>query len=110
MLAKWKAVVLIVLLKACLCGCAPKGLCKCEPKEMFSCIDRHCFVADWTNHYSCISCCRNGACGQAYPAVEYPMLVLGEQSGVDAATETPVPVDEPVGGIGDAAESNSNDR
>lgn len=50
----------------------------CAPKETFSWIDRNCFVADWTNHRSCLSCCRNGPCGQVYPNVEYPMLVLGD--------------------------------
>ncbi len=49
----------------------------CAPKETFSWIDRNCFVADWTNHHSCLSCCRNGPCGQVYPNVQYPMLVLG---------------------------------
>jgi hypothetical protein len=51
----------------------------CAPKEMFSWIDRNCFVADWTNHHSCLSCCHNGGCGQVYSNVEYPMLELGDK-------------------------------
>jgi hypothetical protein len=33
----------------------------CSHNELFSCIDRHCFIADWTNHHSCVSCCRHGS-------------------------------------------------
>jgi hypothetical protein len=58
----------------------------CAPKEMFSWIDRNCFVADWTNHHSCLSCCGKG-CGQVYPKVEYPMLVLGNQPPIEAGEE-----------------------
>jgi hypothetical protein len=50
----------------------------CAPKELFSCIDRHCFVADWTNHYSCVSCCCHGNC-QPPPQPELPMVELGNQ-------------------------------
>lgn len=66
------------------------GFAGCAPKESFSWIDRHCFVADWTNHYSCLSCCRNGPCGQAYPSVEYPMLVLGDEPAAESAAAPPV--------------------
>lgn len=64
----------------------------CAPKELFSWVDRNCYVADWTNHYSCVSCCRNGGCQQQYPQVEYEMLVLGNQgaaepSGVEQPAE-----------------------
>src|SRR3954468_7135437 len=30
--------------------------CNCPPKDLFSCIDRNCFVADWMNEHSCLSC------------------------------------------------------
>ena len=61
-------------------GCAHWG---CEPKELFSWIDRNCFVADWTNHHSCVSCCcgKNGCSHR--PVSEYPMLVLGNQENVE---------------------------
>jgi hypothetical protein len=65
----------------------------CAPKEMFSWIDRNCFVADWTNHHSCLSCCGKG-CGQAYPNVEYPMLVLGNQPDLEGETPAELPGDE----------------
>lgn len=79
-----KAVVLAVALTSCLGGCAPK--------EMFSWIDRNCFVADWTNHHSCLSCCRNGGCQQCGPMVEYEMLVLGDQAvaAPETAAEEPI--------------------
>jgi hypothetical protein len=59
------------------------GFVGCAPRESFSWIDRHCFVADWTNHHSCVSCC-HGNCKQAHPMVEYPMLVLGNQPAAEA--------------------------
>lgn len=62
----------------------------CAPKETFSWIDRNCFVADWTNHHSCVSCCRNGGCQQAYPMVEHEMLVLGNQPTSQVAAEAPI--------------------
>lgn len=41
--------LLSLLLLAGLAGC--RG-----PTELFSFIDRNCFVADWTNDHSCVSC------------------------------------------------------
>jgi hypothetical protein len=33
------------------------GLCGCRgPTELFSWVDRNCFIADWTNDHSCLSC------------------------------------------------------
>lgn len=50
--------LLSLLLFASLLGC--RG-----PTELFSFVDRHCFVADWMNDHSCLSCryCRNN-CSQ----------------------------------------------
>ncbi|MCC7476334.1 MAG: hypothetical protein IT425_13145 [Pirellulales bacterium] len=44
----------------------------CAPTELFSSIDRHCFVADWMNDHSCLSCrsCANHACGPTLPIHE----------------------------------------
>ena len=58
----------------------------CAPKELFSCVDRHCFVADWTNHHSCLSCCQNGGCGQRY-VTGGEMLVLGDVAPADSDVE-----------------------
>jgi hypothetical protein len=44
-----KSLTLAVLLLVSLCGC--RG-----PTELFSWVDRHCFIADWTNDHSCLSC------------------------------------------------------
>jgi hypothetical protein len=66
------------------------GFVGCAPRESFSWIDRHCFVADWTNHHSCVSCCRNGGCQQSYPMVEHEMLVLGNQPTTQTADEAPI--------------------
>jgi hypothetical protein len=56
MIVKLKRLVLLGMFAACLAGCAPK--------ELFSCCDRHCFLADWTNHHSCVSCCPQNNCCQ----------------------------------------------
>jgi hypothetical protein len=91
MLAKSRFAALALSLGFTCAGC-------CAPKEMFSFIDRNCFVADWTNHHSCLSCCGKG-CGQVYPNVEYPMLVLGNPPPVDDVEEAAPPVEtdeEPV--------------
>ncbi len=45
----FKLPMLVVLVLAGLAGC--RG-----PTELFSFIDRHCFVADWMNDHSCVSC------------------------------------------------------
>jgi hypothetical protein len=37
------------------------GVCGCSHNEMFSALDRHCYLADWTNHHSCLSCCPPGS-------------------------------------------------
>jgi hypothetical protein len=81
-----KTISFAVLLTTCVVGCAPR--------DSFSWIDRHCFVADWTNHYSCLSCCRNGSCQQAMPNVQYEMLVLGDQP-TAKARETTAPAASP---------------
>lgn len=62
------------------------GVCGCAPSELFSSIDRHCFLADWTNHQSCVSCCccKNGSCRRPAPVV-HPMLVLGDPATTNTA-------------------------
>ena len=71
----WLRLVLLLLLAVSITGCSPRG--GCSPKDLFSWIDRNCFVADWTNHHSCMSCCncKNGSCCKpallAYPMVEF---------------------------------------
>ena len=50
---KLKLVLLLILCVLVVSGCS-----HCE---LFSCIDRRCFIADWTNHHSCLSCCRYGS-------------------------------------------------
>jgi len=40
------------------------GLAGCRgPTELFSFIDRNCFVADWCNDHSCVSCRYAANCG-----------------------------------------------
>jgi hypothetical protein len=67
MTGRIKLASLALLLFAGLGGC--RG-----PTELFSSLDRHCFVADWTNDRSCVSCqhCAN-RCSQ-------PTLPLHERS------------------------------
>jgi hypothetical protein len=100
--ARLRAIGLCVSLASCFAGCAPK--------ELFSAIDRNCFVADWTNHYSCVSCCRNGSCGQAYPQVEYETLVLGDEPSVATSTASPVELDETSDAIRDAFDTGGEQR
>jgi hypothetical protein len=66
----------IVLLLVSLAGCWP-------PKETFSFIDRNCFVADWTNDHSCLSCrrCANNQPPDARPPGP-PILAPGIASAV----------------------------
>jgi hypothetical protein len=52
MIVRLKSMTLAMLVSLTLSGCH----CWCPPKEWFSSIDRYCFVADWTNDYSCTSC------------------------------------------------------
>jgi hypothetical protein len=62
----------------------------CAPNELFSAIDRHCFVADWTNHHSCISCCdcKHGSCQHpGHPPM--PMLQLGDSDNEPRAQRGP---------------------
>jgi hypothetical protein len=33
----------------------------CAPNDLFWRLDR-CYLADWTNHQSCLSCCDDGNC------------------------------------------------
>jgi hypothetical protein len=56
MITTFKSILLVVLVSLWLSGCSHN--------ELFSCIDRHCFIADWTNHYSCVSCCGHGSGSQ----------------------------------------------
>ena len=63
------------------------GLAGCAPKETFSWIDRNCFVADWTNHHSCISCCTHGNCQHVQHPGQYPMLELGNQPADDVQAD-----------------------
>jgi hypothetical protein len=49
MFKRFKSLTLAMLLVAGLCGC--RG-----PTELFSWVDRNCFIADWTNDHSCLSC------------------------------------------------------
>ncbi len=85
MSARLFAFILLLPLASGVCGCAPSG---CAPSELFSCIDRNCYVADWTNHHSCVSCCccKHGSCCRP-PQPSLPMLELGEHSAVDAASK-----------------------
>jgi hypothetical protein len=40
------------------------GFSGCVHNEMFSCLD-YCYLADWTNHHSHISCCcKDDSCQQ----------------------------------------------
>jgi hypothetical protein len=80
--SKLKVAALVVSFSLTFAGCAPR--------ESFSWIDRNCFVADWTNHHSCLSCCCDGNCRQAHPMVEHEMLVLGNQPTTEAAAEAPI--------------------
>jgi len=68
----------------------------CAPRESFSWIDRNCFVADWTNHHSCLSCCCSGNCQQSPPPGGYEMLVLGDQPTVEDADDDSL---EPAEGV-----------
>lgn len=52
MSGKLKYLVLVMLLSVGVFGCCHD----CPPKHLFSCIDRNCFVADWMNDHSCLSC------------------------------------------------------
>jgi hypothetical protein len=54
MLVRLKFLVLAGLLSVTLTGCA--GI------DLFSCCDRYCYLADWTNHHSCLSCCPHTGC------------------------------------------------
>jgi len=49
MFERFTSLTLAVLLFAALSGC--RG-----PTELFSWVDRNCFIADWTNDHSCLSC------------------------------------------------------
>jgi hypothetical protein len=40
---------------------APLGFSGCVHNEMFSCLD-YCYLADWTNQQSPLSCCPDGDC------------------------------------------------
>jgi hypothetical protein len=43
------------------------GISGCRSTDPFACLDQ-CFLADWTNHWSCASCCQH--CGE--PPEEQP--------------------------------------
>jgi hypothetical protein len=63
------------------------GLAGCRgPTELFSFIDRHCFVADWMNDHSCVSCryAANCASQPTLPDVPRPL-------DLSTATATPPP-------------------
>jgi hypothetical protein len=79
----------------------------CAPRESFSWIDRNCFVADWTNHHSCLSCCCDGNCQHAPPPGGYEMLVLGNPATTeDESEESQEPQHdshEPAAGLRDSA-------
>jgi hypothetical protein len=52
------------------------GLGGCRgPTGLFSCLDRHCFVADWMNDHSCVSCryCANSGSQATLPLDEQPL-------------------------------------
>jgi hypothetical protein len=51
MIVKLRLIALLALGSLSLAGCAAK--------EIFDCCDRYCYLADWPNHHSCISCCPN---------------------------------------------------
>jgi len=42
-----------------LVGLLSLGLCGCSHRDWFAPLDR-CYLADWTNHHSYLSCCRDG--------------------------------------------------
>jgi hypothetical protein len=54
MIAKLKFALLAVVISVSLTGCA--GF------DLFGCCDRYCYLADWANHHSCLSCCKHGCC------------------------------------------------
>jgi hypothetical protein len=76
-----KLATLALLLSAGLGGC--RG-----PTELFSFIDRHCFVADWTNDHSCLSCryCRNADSRPTVSKVHEPIPLPLEKPKTDANT------------------------
>ncbi len=87
MTVKLKLLMLFLPLVVSFSGCR-------APSELFSAIDRHCFVADWTNHHSCVSCCccKHGSCRRpGHPPM--PMLVLGD-GGVGETLERMIYRDE----------------
>jgi hypothetical protein len=71
MYGKLKRGLLILALCSVISGCR-------TPADLFSWIDRNCFVADWTNHHSCVSCCncKHGGCLRP-PQQHLPKLDLG---------------------------------
>ena len=74
MIARLKSAMLALLLLVSLAGC--RG-----PTELFSYIDRHCFVADWCNDHSCLSCSHRANCSSG------PTMPLHERT-LDLPTDT----------------------
>jgi hypothetical protein len=76
-----KLATLALLLSAGLSGC--RG-----PTELFSFIDRHCFVADWTNDHSCLSCryCRNADSRPTVSKVREPIPLPLDRAKAEANT------------------------
>jgi hypothetical protein len=80
MVSRLKLATLAVLFAAGLSGC--RG-----PTELFSFIDRHCFVADWMNDHSCVSCrysCNAGS-GPTVSKVHEPIPAPLDKSDEDPA-------------------------
>lgn len=71
----FKSLTLLVAVLAGFAGC--RG-----PTELFSCLDRHCFIADWTNDHSCVSCdyaCNAGS-GPTVSKIREPISAPAENA------------------------------
>ena len=58
------------------------GFCGCRgPTELFSWVDRNCFIADWTNDHSCLSCryCANAGSGPTISKIHEPIPAPNEE-------------------------------
>ncbi len=75
------------------------GLAGCRgPTELFSFIDRNCFVADWCNDHSCVSCryAANCATGPTLPIYERALdLPIDSETNQPRAAESTAPIQPP---------------
>src|SRR5262245_15852886 len=87
-----KVWLLSMLVVAAVSGC--RG-----PTELFSCIDRHCFVADWTNDHSCVSCRYRCNCStqatvsKVWPPIPAPAEKAADESATSDGSVMPVEVE-----------------